>query len=262
MQITPVVRATCPNPVISEYNLDRGQILQAVRSVDQDRADNKQRAMAYIFALWPVGDHERGPLLQMAEEYRDSALTHSFYLLSLVRLALHPLPNQVSGNENDHSLDMVSFLQDRVNKAALEWYQWYYELAALSCLEAEFNRERMRLNEEALFDFEAIIEEFEHRFSLLRNTLTKAIAGEEKAARACANACMMETMFGSTSEVLSQAELDSFECSICREVKERRPDYLVLSLPCAHLFHWDCVTTWIIHAPVPNCPLCRQPLLT
>jgi len=51
---------------------------------------------------------------------------------------------------------------------------------------------------------------------------------------------------------------DGLDCTICKD--EFKLDELVTQLPCSHLFHSECVTTWLkMHN---QCPVCRYELPT
>ena len=44
------------------------------------------------------------------------------------------------------------------------------------------------------------------------------------------------------------------DCSICLEIFKNNES--VISLPCNHIFHHECIQTWLKNSN--NCPLCRQ----
>lgn len=43
-------------------------------------------------------------------------------------------------------------------------------------------------------------------------------------------------------------------CSVCLEGLEKN----LVTLPCGHTFHKDCIKEWLIHSEEVSCPLCRQ----
>ena len=49
---------------------------------------------------------------------------------------------------------------------------------------------------------------------------------------------------------------ESVDCSICYE--KLKNDDEVITLPCAHTFHFSCAVSWIKEHD--NCPLCRNPI--
>lgn len=58
------------------------------------------------------------------------------------------------------------------------------------------------------------------------------------------------TMF--SSEVLSD---DSVECAICMDCMKHSKT-IVTQLPCKHLFHRDCISSWLL-VESTTCPVCR-----
>ncbi|KAL3437186.1 hypothetical protein BDV09DRAFT_183624 [Aspergillus tetrazonus] len=60
------------------------------------------------------------------------------------------------------------------------------------------------------------------------------------------------------SPLIASSQPVSPSCCICLDTV--RPDDLVHSIPCRHVFHAGCLEFWYLYEN-DNCPLCQRPLL-
>ncbi|KAH7702267.1 E3 ubiquitin-protein ligase Praja2, partial [Aphelenchoides avenae] len=45
------------------------------------------------------------------------------------------------------------------------------------------------------------------------------------------------------------------QCAICFCILKANATY---GLPCGHVFHYTCITRWLVSAPTQSCPCCRD----